>query len=253
MAGPPTDLAPHELVRKLLEEAPGDTHTVRRVRADGSIQEIPIRVQVLRIEENHEAIAAAQEYAKRRGEQAGYADIYREAQSIEVLLRALRRTESRVRDSDGVTYYPRAFVTAEQLRASLTEPELALLLNAYELTKARYSPLETMSDYEIDEWISRLSEGYGGHLFLAQLDSAQWPELLLGISQRARELFQMSGQTLPDWRRTSASDLETSPDGTTSSSGEPSAVFSAAGDEVPGDALLTREAAAEAVRQRRKK
>lgn len=241
------------LIGTLLDCAPGDDYDIKRFLADGSAKIVKVRVQVLRVDENHAALIAAQKYAKERGELKDYGDVYREAQAIEVLLRALRLPVKRER-SDGTSYYPQLYLTAEQLRQSLTEPEMAKLLNCYELTKARFSSFESLEPEDLDAAIEKLADGYSGAHFLARLDSSLWPELILALARRAVSLAELAGLTLSASPSGSESDPESSDITTTSPSGRPSdssAVAPSGSDEaVSSTPQLSRQTAMAEARRR---
>src|SRR3990167_89097 len=107
----------NELALTLFDLAPSDVFDFERILPDGSRKRMPIRVKLLRIEENHQAILAAQRYAKERGELKEYGDIYREGQACEVLWRALCHVEKRT-IPQGHDYYAPLFTSAKQLRES---------------------------------------------------------------------------------------------------------------------------------------
>lgn len=242
----PSAVAPadaNELAQTLFDIAPSEVFDFERITPDGTRKRVPIRVKLLRVEENHQAILAAQRYAKERGELREYGDIYREGQACEVLWRALCHVEKRTVPS-GHDYYPPLFTSAKQLRESFTEPEMVLGLNCYEIVKARFGVLENFSEEQLDLWVSRLSEVMAGPYFFARLDSSAQLELALALALRVRSLYAELGRTLPDWQQDSASDSETSPSGTGDSTG-PVSALSSDGSETPSSAegVSSREAA----------
>lgn len=240
-----------EIVRSLLEPAPSEVFSFVRIGRDGVRKEIPVRVQLLSVEENHAALIAAQLYAKERGEVSkDYGDVYKEAQAVELLARALRRVKVEER-RDGTEWYPALFVNAQQLRQSFTEPEMAQCLNMYELVKAKFGAIEAFDVEAIDTWIARLAEPLKGAYFLGHLDSSHWPMLILQLARRARDLSDLLGLTPSDSPDSSESDQESSEEATTSFSGLPSA-HSASGDALPEDRVLTRDEARAIVAERRK-
>lgn len=251
----------NSLVSNLLEGGPTLPWTLKRKLPNGTTAEIHYRMQLLRAEESMAAIKAAQDTAKERGELQGYGDIYKEAQAHEVLVRAMRHTELRNRD-DGTSYYPPVFVETRQLRASLTELEMAALLNAYEITKSTFAVVEGLEAHDIESWIARLSDPLRGPFHLSGLDSHHWPSLILLLAATARDLYQELGRELPSSEPSSASDPESSTDSTGSSGSPPSASITSdvtIGDpnsdvlEVKGDALISSKQAAEIVAKRKKK
>lgn len=208
------------MVGTLLDVAPGQEFVLRRFRGDGEPVDVRVRVQLLRTDENHAALIAAQKYAQERGELKGYGDVYREAQAVEVLVRAVRHPTKQTRE-DGTQHYRPLYVSAAQLRQSLTEPEMARLLNAYEIVKSKFGDFEALSDDQLDAVIEKLANGFTGPHFLARLDSARWPDLMMAMARRA-EQHRAAFRTLSGSLSGSESDPETSDGGTTPPSGEPS-------------------------------
>src|SRR5262249_54098728 len=158
------------------------------------------RARLLREEETIAALREAQAYTKAQGEIASeYRDIYKEAQAVSLVWRVLCRAEARKTVSgdqktgmkEGSEYYPQLFTSAQQLRASFTESEMAVCMNAYELVKAKYRFTEAFDPAEIDMWAERLSEALTGPLWLSRLDSALWPALLTSLAQRVCSLLEM--------------------------------------------------------------
>lgn len=236
----------HELIQNLFAPAPSEEFTFEKKQPDGSVKAYRVRVCLLRVEHEHEALVEAQKYAKQRGElPKEYGDVYREGQAVELVARCLCHPEIRDRP-DGTSYYPRIFTSAAQLRQSFTAPEIALVLNMYEIVKAKYGPAQHIIPDEIQLWAERLSDPdtMRGATFLASLDSQAWPTLLLLFAQELRRIRESSGApplTSPDM---SESDPESSDPGTGSFTSLPSG-SSADGTELPGDRLLTPEEAAE--------
>lgn len=241
------------MISTLLEGGPSLPWKLQKKRADGTVLEIPYRMQVLRAEENLSALKDAQETAKTFGEVQGYGDIYKEAQAHEVLRRAIRHPEKRERN-DGSGYYPPVFVETSQLRASFTELEMAALLNAYQVTKSTFAVVEGLADRDAESWIARLSDPLKGPFYLSQLDSAHWPSLILLLAKLTAGLFREVGHELPSSEPSSGSGPENS---TTSigSSGPPPSAASTGSDgatvEVPGDKLLTMDDARDIVARRK--
>jgi hypothetical protein len=243
------------MVSSLLEGGPSLPWKLQKKLPNGDTAEIPYRMQVLRAAENMLALKSAQETAKNIGELQGYGEIYKEAQAHEVLLRAIRSPEKRDRP-DGTSYYPQMFVSTDQLRASLTELEMAALLNAYEVTKSTFAVVEGLEAHDAESWIARLSDPLKGPFYLSQLDSRHWPGLILLLASVARRLFTELGQELPSLEPTSASEPESSTS-STGSSGEPPSASSMSDQaaplpmDVPGDRLLSGEEAREIVAKRK--
>lgn len=247
------EIKPEELILTLLDGAPTEVWRFEKVIANGERVFSNIRVKVLRKEENLEALRDAQQTAKDKGELGGYGDIYKEAQADEILTRALCHIEKR-RRPDGTEYYPRLFTDARQLRMSFNESELFTLLNAYEVTKAKFSALEGLEEKEAEMWAARFSDPLQGPFFLSQLDSRHWPACIYMLAGMVRDLSPLAGHPLPSLESTSSSTPESSTEATGSSTSQPSA--SSTGDEEvtvkPGE-LLTRDQARALGKKTRKK
>lgn len=253
MSDKPQKLDASAMISTLLEGGPSLPWTLKKKRADGTVVEVPYRMQVLRAEENMSALKDSQDTAKGRGEVQGYGDIYKEAQAHEVLRRAIRHPEKRERE-DGTSYYPPVFVETRQLRESLTELEMASLLNAYEITKSTFAVVEGLEGHDTESWIARLSDPLRGRFFLSQLDSAHWPGLILLLARLCADLYQDLGRPLPSLEPSSESDPESSTNSTTSSGEQPSASTTGSDGkpiEVGADKLLTADGARELLAKRK--
>jgi hypothetical protein len=241
------------MISTLLEGGPSLAWKLQKKKADGSVIEIPYRMKVLRAEENMSALKDAQDTAKARGEVQGYGDIYKEAQAHEVLRRAICHPETRERQ-DGSIYYPPVFVETSQLRESLTELEMAALLNAYEITKSTFAVVEGLDGHDTESWIARLSDSLRGPFFLSQLDSAHWPGLTLLLARVCAGLYRELGHELPSLAPTSVSVPESSTSSTGSSGPPPSASTTESDGkpiEVGSETLLTAETAREILAKRK--
>lgn len=246
----PREASAAELVQSLLAPAPSEVFRLERRAANGDVTRYPVRVRLLRVEEDIQCLLDSQKHAKDVGELKDYGDVYRESQAVELLTRALCHVETRTRP-DGTDYYPPLFTSPAQLRQSFTAPELAQCLNMYEIVKAKYGGLETFDPADTELWISRLAAPLEGPYFLSALDSQAWPLLLLHMAQWAQRLCQETGRPLMNWRDSSESDQPSS-DEDTGFSTVPQAE-SSDGIELPTDALLTKEQARERVKRMRKK
>jgi len=228
--------------------APSEEFSLFRIQEDGSRLEYKLRVRLMRPEENFAILADAQAFAKRLKETpTDYGDIYREAQAVELLTRALCHPEVQER-TDGTKHYRPLFVTSQQLRESFTENEMAVCLNMYEVTKAKYSPVEQFDADQIDVWAARLSDAALGPFFLSQLDSEAWPELLMSLARVVRQQSEKLGLQLPSLLGTSESDPPNSDPGTGGST--ESATVSWNADEqtpIPSEHSLTKQEAAKEV------
>jgi hypothetical protein len=240
----PQSLSPADLVVSVISGALTKEWDFTKTLPDGTRATVRYRMQVLRAEENILALRAAQQFAKDMGELEGYGDIYREAQAYEVLQRAMRHAD-KVERGDRTSFYPPVFTSAAQLRASLTESEVAALLNAYTITKAEFGNTEEIGSVDADLWIARLSDPLRGPFFLSQCDSLQWPSLVYLLAGVCRDLFAECGRELPSLQPSLASGPENST-GATGFSGAPASASSTDGSvTVTSDSLLTKEQAAE--------
>lgn len=238
------------LVLELTSPAPSEAFSLFKVKEDGSKVEFRLRMRLLRTEETIAALKEAQEYAQKNGEVSkDYGDIYKESQAVALITRALCRSDMREMPN-GMRYYPQLFTSSQQLRASFTENEIAVCLNQYEVTKAKYRCFESFEPEELDKWAARLSDTLLGPLWLGRLDSAHWPALLMSLAQRVRALSESLGLPLSTTDGSSESSQETSPSGTGGSTPSPS-VVSSGGEKLPEDRLLTKEEADAIVKQRR--
>lgn len=245
-----------ELVLGLLAPAPSAPFVLKRYNPDGSVKEFKFRIKVLRRAESLAAITEAQRRAKELGEtEAKYGDIYKECQVSAVLARAMVQ-DRLVRRNDGTEYYPQCFVNAAQLDQSLTEGEMAQALNAYELTKAKFSAIESFDPAEIDRWAARLSDTLLGPLWLSRLDYTHWPGLISSLAAEVSSLRGSIGRPLPNSRDSSESAPPTSESGTggsTVSLSEPSSDESKSEPiPTPNDRLLSSQEARALAKKRRK-
>ncbi len=245
-------LKPEEIVTTLLHGAPGMEWELEKVLPDGSRAIVPYRMQVLRAAENMDALKCAQDTAKSVGELKDYGDIYREAQAHEILVRAVRQRDYRDR-GDGTGYYPQIWTSTDQLRASLTEMEMAALLNAYEITRNEFGGVDGLEARDAESWIARLSDPLQGPFFLSQLDSRHWPGLCLLLARECARTYEELGRELPTSGSTSDSEQESSTISTGSSATPPTA--SSTGPEpitVSGDSLLSKAEAQDIIARRKR-
>ena len=243
------------LVRDLFEPSPSLRFELERKRADGSVETYPFRCRLLRVDQIHDAILAAQKYAKDRGELKDYGDIYREAMACELLQRAIVQEEMGERVEGGriKRWYRPMFVDTEQLRRSLDEAECAQLLNCYELTKAHFRAVQPYTEEEVEDMLDSLADAMMGPYFLGRLDSADWPHLIFVLARLARSWRPSKTQTPSDSLSSSESDPSTSDPGTTTFSELPVArsVSTPSVPDPPTDRILTREEAREIVKRQR--
>ncbi len=239
-----------ELVLGLTAPAPSEAFSLFKVQPDGGKLEFKLRVRILRAEESIACLKEAQDYARQSGEVAkDYGDIYKEAQACSLIARVLLRPKKETLPN-GTEYYPQLFVSTAQCRASFTENEIAVCLNAHEVVKAKYRCFEEWQPEELDKWAARLSDTLLGPLWLGRLDSAHWPDLMYGLAQRVQALSETLGLPPLTSEPSSESDQESSESGTGGSTPSPS-VVSSDGQTLPEDHLLTRAEADEIARKMR--
>lgn len=238
-------LTPADLVLSVLSGSLTKEWDFTKTLSDGSRATVRYRMQVLRAEENISALRSAQKFAKDM-EETSYGDIYKEAQAYEVLQRAMRHSEPMDR-GDGTSFYPTVFTSGQHLRASLTETEVAALLNAYTITKAEFGNIEEINEVDGETWIARLSDPLRGPFFLSQCDSLHWPSLVWLLAGICRDLYAELGRELPSLQPSSGSGPESST-GSTGFSGESASASSTDGKfTVTSETLLTAEEAAELI------
>jgi hypothetical protein len=244
------------LVRQLMTPSPSLPFELKRRQEGGGVKSFPVRVRVLHPEEIHDALVDAQAYARKRGEiSKDYQDLYREAQAVEVLLRAVCHPEL-VESADGKTRtWRRMFVNSQQLRSALFEHELAQLLNCYEVTKATYRYGPQFTEAQVDEYIEKLADDFAGPYFLGQLDSADVPELIFSLARRAMGLLVQAGWTSSGSQSSSGSESMSSETGTSGFTELPEALLTASSPPLPmpTDKLMTKEEARQFVRDQAKK
>lgn len=235
-----------DLLRPLLEgPAPSAVFVFTR-RDDAGEKFARVRVKLLSLEENDAALRAAAAYAKEKGEEGPeFGAIYREAQAIEVCLRAL--CYEAIEEKDGIRKLRRLFVTAEQMRKALTPPEIAQVVNMYETVKTQFGPIEHITDENLDEWIAKLSDPMLGVHFLPRLDSQHWAVMLLSLAQQVQSLRSQCGLPRLTWGTTSESTLQTSDDATGDFTELPEAYSSESGKQLPRDVLMNSSQTSQAL------
>lgn len=182
MAGPPSDIGASELFLRL-QELPRPTELVDfpANNADGTpVGQVAIRV--LTQEENFICSAAAESFTRttlkaeaggsipgKDEAQQGYIDIYRNAVGIELVLKFCRDAK----DPNKPVFY-----TKEQVRRTLSNDQIGVLINYYMITKTRLGPIVAdLSEAEMDAWLARLKEG--GAAFPLGLLSSETRDALL--------------------------------------------------------------------------
>jgi hypothetical protein len=184
---PPDDVAEGELWQKLTQ-LPRPFELLdfpRRDPMDPSGQGMigQVACWVLNQTELMASSAAADAYAKqllrdkqkRDEENLAYADIYKNAASVEVVFRAYRRPEN--------LKHP-AFPSTKKIRDNFSSDEIAILTRNYLQVQRKLGPIVTyMSEAEMNAWLERLAKD--GQLFpLALLDSDQLEDLLRHSARR---------------------------------------------------------------------
>ncbi len=243
MPGPPTDVEPSALFRKLQETpAPSEVYDYPRKGVD-----MQFRMFVLDVDQHQDARERAQRKLKARGFKAGELDgvnlreVYGDMVARELLSMAVCGVEpipgSDVRD--GGAQYPRHFPSAEALgKASVTADEVAVLFTMYQLTQAKYGPYEhnIENEHQLSQWIDTLVKGASA----APLARCDWRALVESSMLLARRAFLLSAclesqrSSLPP---TLVSTLDALGIGTTSF-GELPARLAKAGLGADGDWLL---------------
>lgn len=249
---------PSEAVRAFMAPAPSEVFVFKRWEAPKigqkpELVERKVRVKLLPLTETHEALAAAQRYAKQLGEVPGeHRDIYEEAKAVEVVWRSLVQVDEHER-SDGTRCYLRMFASPEHLRSSFTEPEIAQVLNMCAIVRAKYGQIEGFTEDEIDQWTARLSDQLLGEYFLSLLDSSHWANLLLSLAKEVKSLRDEVGRPVSMLPDSSESDQTSSATGTGSFTELPYAQSTEDGQELPTDKLLTQSEALERGKKIRQK
>lgn len=190
MAGPPTDISPSDLFRKL-QERPAPSEVCDLGEELGRV-----RFLVLRGDQHDQARVRARAYLKEklkltdddlRGEYG--ATMMGDAAARELIAMSAV-TEEHIPGTDDKPQYSRHFRHAEDVN-KLSTDEIRVLFGAYLMVQRRLGPHEyNLGDGEVNAWISRLTEG-ASVLPLARLESWARDELCLSLAQRASCLSQL--------------------------------------------------------------
>jgi hypothetical protein len=174
MSLPPTDISPSQLWVKLSStERPSQVVDFPRRGPDGE----PVgqlRIRILTQEEQMSCASAAEKVAREHLKEAkkddlGYERLFTDACMIEVLFRACRDLDDPKKP---------AFPAPKNIRQALTTEECGMLFQHYLTAQLELGPTEgSMSDEEIEAWISRLAEG--GSAFPFDLLSSDLQKILL--------------------------------------------------------------------------
>ena len=182
--GPPQDIPASQLWLKLAsQERPSQIVDFPRRGSDGA----PIgqlRIRILTQEEQMVCTAAAEKIAKEhlkdsKKDELGYERLFTDAVCVEVLFRACR-------DAEDVS--KPAFPSPKSIRHALTTEECAMLFQHYLTVQLELGPMVvTMSDDEVEAWITRLAEG-GSSFPFDMLSSDLQKILLLHMAYQLRSL-----------------------------------------------------------------
>lgn len=187
--GPPKDIAPNDLVRRL-----GDTRRPSEVlpfvrRDDDGNPLFSYRMLVLTVDELDIARANADQYTRGKlGEQLQISDeqanrvraetwemIFKDALIVEVLFASMRQ-------SDDASKH--IWDAPSQLRRLLTTDELAGLFDAYQSVQFRLGPMwRLLTEEEVDSWIEKLTAGAGYYPFVG-LGQGQLVQLATSMAYR---------------------------------------------------------------------
>lgn len=200
MAGPPTDVEPSELWRRL-SEAPRPSEVIDFPRTDADGRPLGrVRIQVLTMEQHDEARIRAHRYLRDKRklpneDLAGESirEVYGDAVARELLCMACLSPEAIRGTGDDVgtaPRYSRIFPSADAIGERLTADEVATLFTAYLMVQQRFGPYEgNTTGPDVDEWVRRLVEG-GRAYPLAPLNWHQLADLTLSLAQRLWSVFQ---------------------------------------------------------------
>lgn len=204
--GPPTDVEPSELWRKL-SETPRPSDVVDFPRKDGKGDPIgKIRIQVLTQEQHDEARERGQKHlveTKKIPLEQIKTDLMREvlgdAVAREVLALACL-TENPIPGTDPPRY-GRVFPDGPSIGQKLSADEVGVLFTQYTMVQNRFGPYEgnVHNEDELNAWIKRLAEGASAYP-LAALDLQALLGLCLSLARRSYTLcglLESSWQSLP--------------------------------------------------------
>ena len=192
MAGPPNDVEPSELWRRL-NEAPKPSEVIDFPRKDANGKPIDrIRIQVLTMMEHDEARIRAHQWLKEKNIPADefggptIREVYGDAVARELLAmacvsdKAIRGTED-----NPCPKYARLFRSGKDME-SLTADELTVLFTSYEMCQRKFGPYEgnLFTEEDVSDWIKRLAEGANAFP-LSQLSWHRSVELIMCLARRA--------------------------------------------------------------------
>lgn len=186
MAGPPTNIEPSKLWAAL-QQAPRPFRVIDFPRQGPTGEPVgQVAIWVLTQEELMIASAEAEKFAREKlkavdsinRESFGYDNLYAHEASIQILYRACRDVDDPERRS--------AFPSPGHIRQHMTSIEVGTLFAHYLTVQAELGPLAaTLSDEEIDAWITRIAEGGSAYPF-DLLPSELQRTLVLTMARRLR-------------------------------------------------------------------
>jgi hypothetical protein len=225
MSGPPKDVTPEDLWRKL-NETPAPSQVVDFPRYENGKSICRVRIMLLP-QAQHDACreAAFNRLTKQRKfkpeDLANIAlqEVYGDAIACELLARACV-SENPIEGSEatGALRYQRLFRDADMIREGLTSDEVLVLWTAYRSVQHKFGPYHdsVRTQAEVTEWIDRLALGAAG---ADPFRHCSWPallELAALLAQRVCILSSILESQLESLPPTIRSALETSPLGITS-------------------------------------
>ena len=254
VSGPPDDVAPSELWRRL-SEAPAPSEVFPFPRK--GLEDLQIRIFCLRMEAHDTARLTARAKLTGAGidsrelDNIALREVYGDATAREILALAVHHPDP-IPGSEltGAPKYARVWLDADQIKRQLSADEILVLFTLWQMVQRRFGPHEASvtSEKEISAWIERLKDGANAYP-LALLDWHRLVELTTCLARRASELSGHLESLRSNWPPTSVSRLERLVSGTTSY-GKPHAATSqnGSGDAPPAPPMTAAEAASLAER-----
>lgn len=207
MPGPPTDIEPSALFRKLCETpAPSDIYDYPRKGVD-----MQFRMFKLGVDEHQDARERAHKKLEKKGYTAQSLDgvnmreIYGDMVARELIAMAVRGVDPipGSENTPGGLQYPRHFPDAESLgKASVSADEVAVLFTMYQMTQAKYGPFDQTieNEHQLTKWMELLVQGASA----APLARCDWRALVESSMLLARRAYLLSAalesqrSSLPD-------------------------------------------------------
>jgi hypothetical protein len=198
--GPPKDVEPSELARRLMDtKRPSDVLPFVRKDEDGNAL-CEYRMTILTQDEIDACWANAEQYTRRVFKsklgandeeinmirREAWAEVYENAKLVEVLYTAMR-------DKDDVN--KRVWTAPQEIRKLLTQDECATLFRSYEETQFMWGPLWRMlTADEIDAWIEKLTEGASNYP-LGHLGQGALVQLIASLAFQLKNLKSDTGSS----------------------------------------------------------